>query len=219
MPYSGGGTYTLPAGTTKADGDTLTASLWNTAFNDLAEANNEARPIVAGGTGADTEAGARTSLGIGLDEITTITADNSVGTYDVTGLDDYSEIEIFSPVIAMSSAQQVLLRLGTGAGPTFATGGSDYVTATIGEGITGGDANAASSIALSQSLTSVRIYTRLAGFNKDTTTSVNGWSMNASEVQMRAGLRAVSEVHTAIRIFISSGTFSSGTFAIYGRKG
>ena len=60
------GVYTLPAGSTIANGDTSDASDLNTPLADLESDANEARPIVAGGTGATTAANARTNLGLAI---------------------------------------------------------------------------------------------------------------------------------------------------------
>jgi microcystin-dependent protein len=65
MPRSGSGTYTLPAGSLVTDGvDDILASQHNTPLQDLAVDANTARPVVAGGTGATTAAGALVNLGI-----------------------------------------------------------------------------------------------------------------------------------------------------------
>lgn len=66
MGRNASGVYTLPSGSTVANGDTSDASDLNTPFQDLELDNNTARPIVAGGTGATTASGARTNLGIAL---------------------------------------------------------------------------------------------------------------------------------------------------------
>jgi len=67
MPRSGGGVYSLPAGSIVADGvDDILAAQHNDPLNDLALDMNTARPIVAGGTGATTASGARTALGLAV---------------------------------------------------------------------------------------------------------------------------------------------------------
>ena len=67
MPRSGGGVYSLPAGSIVTDGvDDILASQHNDPLNDLALDMNTARPVVAGGTGATTASGARTALGLGI---------------------------------------------------------------------------------------------------------------------------------------------------------
>ena len=64
MPRSGGGVYTLPAGSLVTDGvDDILATQHNTPLQDIATDMNTPRPIVAGGTGAATAADARTNLG------------------------------------------------------------------------------------------------------------------------------------------------------------
>lgn len=64
MPRNGSGVYSLPAGSTVTNGDTSDATDVNTPIQDLATDMNTARPVVAGGTGATSEADARTNLGV-----------------------------------------------------------------------------------------------------------------------------------------------------------
>lgn len=66
MPRDGSGTYSLPAGVT-ADataGTTITSAKYKEGLNDIVDDLNAARPIVKGGTGATTLAGAQTALAI-----------------------------------------------------------------------------------------------------------------------------------------------------------
>jgi hypothetical protein len=64
MPRSGGGLYSLPAGSIVADGvDDILGAQHNLPLNDIALDLNTVRPIVAGGTGGATAPAARTSLG------------------------------------------------------------------------------------------------------------------------------------------------------------
>jgi len=62
LARDGSGTYSLPAGSTIANGDTSDASDLNTPLADIAADLNVARPIVAGGTGATTAAAARANI-------------------------------------------------------------------------------------------------------------------------------------------------------------
>lgn len=68
MPLSrnGSGVYSLPAGSTVANGDVSDATDVNTPLADIAADLNIARPIVAGGTGATTASGARSALGLAI---------------------------------------------------------------------------------------------------------------------------------------------------------
>lgn len=65
MSRNGSGVYSLPAGSTATTGQTIEASTHNTPLADIEADMNIARPIVAGGTGATTAAGARTNFGLG----------------------------------------------------------------------------------------------------------------------------------------------------------
>ncbi|WP_068305913.1 hypothetical protein [Pararhodobacter sp. CCB-MM2] len=62
MPRNLSGVYNLPAGYEASDGTLATAAQHNDPLEDLQADANTARPISAGGTGATTEAGARTNL-------------------------------------------------------------------------------------------------------------------------------------------------------------
>lgn len=64
MSRNGAGVYSLPAGSTVANGDVSDSSDLNTPLQDLEADANTPRPIVAGGTGASTAADARTNLGL-----------------------------------------------------------------------------------------------------------------------------------------------------------
>lgn len=66
MPRSGGGAYSLPAGSTIANGDTSDADDLNAPLADIAADLNTPRPVVAGGTGAASAADARTNLGLAI---------------------------------------------------------------------------------------------------------------------------------------------------------
>lgn len=66
MSRNGAGVYSLPAGSTVANGDTSDQTDVNTPFADIEADLNVARPVVAGGTGATTAADARTNLGLDI---------------------------------------------------------------------------------------------------------------------------------------------------------
>ncbi len=135
MPRSGGGAYSLPAGSLVVDGiDDILASQHNGPLQDIANDLNTARPIVAGGTGATTAAGARTNLGattVGAAVFTATDAaaaraaigvnwtevgpfDTSTGTaFDVNSIPDgVSEIEILFDFVSLSGTDAILVQLG-----------------------------------------------------------------------------------------------------------
>lgn len=62
MPRNGSGVYSKPAGTTAAANTTIESAKYNSTIDDLVQDANTARPIVAGGTGATSKAGATTAL-------------------------------------------------------------------------------------------------------------------------------------------------------------
>lgn len=65
MPRSGAGIYSLPPGTLAVPFSEIASDKYNAFANDLVTDLNDARPIVAGGTGATTLDEARANLGIG----------------------------------------------------------------------------------------------------------------------------------------------------------
>ena len=63
MPRNGSGVYSRPAGTAAVSGQTIESAKYNTLMADIETDLNTARPIVAGGTGSTSAAGALTALG------------------------------------------------------------------------------------------------------------------------------------------------------------
>lgn len=130
MSRNGAGLYSLPPGSTVANGDTSDASDINTPIADLAADNNVARPIVAGGTGATSASAARTNLGlvIGTDVQAfdaTLTSLAALGTVAdrfayTTGVDTWAEATVTAAGRAIlddadAAAQRTTLGLGTAA--------------------------------------------------------------------------------------------------------
>ncbi|MCH4546831.1 hypothetical protein MK632_13710 [Rhizobium changzhiense] len=64
MPRSGAGIYTKPPNTTAQPNTIIKSAVFNSVIDDLVTDANNARPITAGGTGANTVEGARTGLGL-----------------------------------------------------------------------------------------------------------------------------------------------------------
>lgn len=65
MPYAAG-VYTLPPGTAATTLTAIDSSDYNSFIADIEAAQNTARPIVAGGTGATSASAARTALGLAI---------------------------------------------------------------------------------------------------------------------------------------------------------
>ena len=65
MPRDGSGIYSKPAGTTVSPNTTIESAPFNALIDDLVTDQNAARPVVAGGTGANNVNDARTNLGLG----------------------------------------------------------------------------------------------------------------------------------------------------------
>ena len=64
MPRNGSGVYSKVPGTAAVSGQTASSADYNSQIDDMVTDANNARPIVAGGTGATTAAGALTNLGL-----------------------------------------------------------------------------------------------------------------------------------------------------------
>lgn len=64
MPRNISGVFALPPGSIVSTGDTILPTQHNTPLNDIASDLNLPRPIVAGGTGADSAPGALVNLGL-----------------------------------------------------------------------------------------------------------------------------------------------------------
>ncbi len=67
MPRNGSGVMSKPAGTTAVPNTPIESAKYNATIDDIIQDLNDARPIVAGGTGATTAASARTGLGFSSD--------------------------------------------------------------------------------------------------------------------------------------------------------
>ena len=89
MPRNGSGVYSKPAGTTAVANTTIESAKYNATIDDLVTDANTARPITAGGTGATSIAGFKTSFSIGTlasqdADAVTITG-GTVDAVDITG--------------------------------------------------------------------------------------------------------------------------------------
>lgn len=129
MAYNAAGVYSLPAGSTITNGETSDASDLNIPLADLAAANNAARPITAGGTGATTAAGARANLGLvtgtnvqaydaGLTSIAGLTTEADRMIY-TTAMDTYAVTPLTAAartVLDDTSVAAMRNTLGVGAG-------------------------------------------------------------------------------------------------------
>lgn len=86
MPRNGANIYSKPAGSTAVSGTTIESAKYNSVIDDLVTDANTPRPVVAGGTGATSAAGALTALGLTataaeinvLDGVTATTAELNI---------------------------------------------------------------------------------------------------------------------------------------------
>lgn len=114
MARNGAGVYSLPAGSTIANGDVSDASDLNTPLSDIEADLNTPRPIVAGGTGASSASAARTNLGV------------AIGT-------DVQAYDADLAAIAGLSSNGIVTRTGSG------TAAARTITAGAGISVTNGD--------------------------------------------------------------------------------
>lgn len=120
MSRNGSGVYTLPAGSTIANGDTSDADDLNIPLADIETDMNTPRPVVAGGTGASSVAAAQTTFKIApKDTASTISA-----------------LWTFTGGLAVDSASQGLgltdstdLNFGTGADASINFDGTNWIFA------------------------------------------------------------------------------------------
>jgi hypothetical protein len=170
MPRSGGGLYSLPAGSLVADGvDDILGSQHNGPLNDIALDMNTPRPIVAGGTGASTAGVGRANLGIPFDLI-------SQGNLSGVGISalvpsEYDAIELTYWDYVPSTSGTVLnfgVGSGTLASPVFGVNHFEQIQALVGSTYTPGNNSGLGAVSVSfnqinSELGSARIFA--VGFN------------------------------------------------------
>ena len=128
MPRSGGGVYSLPAGSTVVNGDTAVADDLNTPLQDIEADMNTPRPVVAGGTGASTAADARTNLGVTLANLGGQAADptlTALAAYNTNGLLTQTGADTFTGrTISAGTGITVTNGNGVSGNPTVAVSGN-----------------------------------------------------------------------------------------------
>lgn len=113
MARNGSGVYSLPAGSTIANGDLSDASDLNTPLSDIETDLNTPRPIVAGGTGASSASAARTALGLAIG--TDVQA-YSAGLASWAGVTRASGFDTFAATPSSANLRALLSdEVGTGA--------------------------------------------------------------------------------------------------------
>ena len=143
------GVYSLPPGSTVVNGATSTAADINTPIQDLETDMNTPRPVVAGGTGADNAADARTALDVGSTAEVTAEIISEISGFSTTAISsatpsveiaipsDWSAIEItvhsFEP---STTGQSLRMQVGeNGTGGAFKTDAAYSTQYVIGTGV------------------------------------------------------------------------------------
>jgi hypothetical protein len=108
LPRNGSGIYSLPAQYLAETGQTIEAVQHNTPLEDLAADANNARPIVAGGTGEATAVAARQSLGAGA---TSGITDKAAGTYTAVK-NDYNQFWRATGAVTINLTAAATLKSG-----------------------------------------------------------------------------------------------------------
>lgn len=159
MPYAAG-VYTLPPGTAATTLTPIDSSDYNAFIADIEAAQNAARPVVAGGTGAVTAALARVALGLEIgvnvqaysadlsDLVTQWTPASAAGPASLIFLEDTDNGANKITLIAPSSiASDKTVTFQDITGTLYVTGGTDVAIADGGTGASTADA-AVTSLAL-----------------------------------------------------------------------
>lgn len=239
MARNGSGVYSLPAGSTVANGDTSDASDLNTPLQDIETDLNTPRPVVAGGTGASSASAARTNLGVpaigdvAWEFIESQDASNSA-TLDFTGFDAATYDAycfVFMNIVPATDQATLNLRTSTDGGSTYDSSGGSYlysaqVVTTSASLISG----SATSIPVTAGIGSdaneegasgrLMVYgPHLAKRTIVHASAVAIQSLNAiPALSTVAGYRDAASDVDAVRFFMSSGNIESGTITMYGLR-
>lgn len=128
MARNGAGVYSKAAADV-VTGTTISSSVFNSLMDDFEADNNNARPVVAGGTGATTAAGARTSLAVPRVAVIAGAPDTDDDDSDTGGNGVFAAGDVW--VDTSGTAAYVCMSASTGAADWDALGGvADVVTDT-----------------------------------------------------------------------------------------
>lgn len=235
MPYNPStGVYTLPAVYLAVPGTVIVATQHNTPLTDLQTAQNYERPIIAGGTGAGTAAGARAALGV---PSSTTTPSYTAPTVDnqVVRWDGVAGAQQGSPLVVTDAATGSATLTATNDGATGAVIATDHESASpavsdviqtiraIGEDSAGNDQTYAERRVVIVDPTTatedarVDEYTVIAGtFAARTHTGAGFWMEGATGGDPGAGkINATDVQKNGLALGLTSGTAqatTSGTF-------
>ena len=131
--------YSRPAGTTAVSGASISSTAYNAFVTDLETDLNLARPIVAGGTGATTAAGARTALGSTTVGDAVFIAANAAAARTAIGAVIGTDVQAYdaelTAIAALGAGVVAITGAGTAAARTITAGTG--ITVTNGSGAAG----------------------------------------------------------------------------------
>lgn len=168
-------------------------------------------PVAEGGTGSSTAAGARTNLGV---QAWTAAQSNSTSgtTVDFTGVTaGIDQFKIVFDRVSVTSSDEILIRLGTGGGPTYLATGYEGAAAS-----TGASAANSTSFNINVSSGATDTWSGTATFDKmsDNTWIISGGIAEDNNTSGRVSFDGVVDLPaalTAIRVLNNgASTFDNG---------
>lgn len=243
MAYNGSGVYSLPAGSTIANGETSDATDLNTPLQDLETAQNTARPVVAGGTGATSASAARTNLGVpalsamGLQHLSTATISSDATVEFSSSIIDNSTYKDFMFVLRhvepATDGASLYMRISTDGGSTFESGASSYAYVAISGTTAGGgptETNAVASHVLVFSAAgtdtgedgvsgSVTLFNAASSLRTIVKGEVSGRNNTGALAQRAFTGECGTTVVNGVQFLFSTGNLASGAISVYGVRG
>ncbi|EJK83529.1 hypothetical protein [Rhizobium sp. AP16] len=228
MPRNGSGVYSLPPGSSFTPNTLIQSAVVNGINQDLATDLNVPRPVVAGGTGASSVAGAQTVLAIGRMQIGSEVALSGATNIGFTLPAAYRQFELILSQVNATAATVLYIQTSTTGGAPWDNGASDYTINNI--GATGSTVSAGSVASNIASLTGtiVAASPRLSAHINIDVGGNGSWptifgtivtrNSAAADVMTLCFNRRVSVTAiTAFVLALSSGSFTSGYARLYGK--
>jgi hypothetical protein len=230
MPRNSSGVYSLPPGSSFTPNTLIQSAVVNGINNDLATDLNVPRPIVAGGTGATTAAGAQLNLSVGIVSVQTGNLTGLAASPTILLPTTYKAFRLVITDLNFSSGTQPFwAQFSTNGGASWISGATDYFeqtsTAAGAAAVLTQVSQAAASIILtgsrdaSQRAFSVIDIDTGNGSQLPTMITTSKWinsgaAMRGASIFTQAGSSLVQA--NAMRLFPGTGTIITGIFSLYG---